>query len=176
MRTVVLALALAGAASLALAQTAAPRVSVASAAALPVPLPYPYDEKAKADALVAEAFARAAKSGKRVLIDMGGNWCPDCRVLAGVMALPEVKRFLAAHYEIAMVDVGRFDKNLQIPARFGIEKLTGVPTVVIAEAKGRPLNVASSADLASAGQMTPQGIADWLARWAAPASQSIDVH
>jgi len=68
------------------------------------------------------AFARAKKNGKRVLIDLGGNWCPDCIVLANLMQLPELKRFLAAHFEIVSVDVGRFDKNLQIPARFGITK------------------------------------------------------
>jgi thiol-disulfide isomerase/thioredoxin len=158
------------------AQVPAPHVKLAKVALLPAPLPYPYDEKAEADRAVAKAFARAKASGKRVLVDMGGNWCPDCRILAGVMQLPEMARFLAAHYEIVMVDVGRFDENLQIPARFGIKKLVGVPTVVIAEPDGRTLNVSNSADLASAGEMRPQAIADWLARWAAPASRTLDVH
>ena len=61
---------------------------------------------------------------------MGGNWCGDCIVLANLMQLPEMKPFLAAHFEIVKVDVGRFDKNLQIPARFGVIdrlKTGGVP-------------------------------------------------
>ena len=63
-----------------------------------------------------------------MLIDLGGNWCPDCVVLANLMLLPELKPFLAVHFEIVSVDVGRFDKNLQIPARFGItQRLEGVP-------------------------------------------------
>ncbi len=161
--------------ALLLTQTSAPRVKIATVAALPMPLPYPYDEKANADAGVADAFARARASGKRVLIDMGGNWCPDCRILAGVMALPEMRGFLAAHYEIVMVDVGMFDKNLQIPARFGIAKLTGVPTVVIAEANGKTLNATNSAELADAREMMPQAIANWFARWAGP-SPTVDVH
>ena len=82
----------------------------------------PYDEGANADAAVAAAFARAQKSHKRVLIDLGGNWCVDCIVLANFLQLPEMQRFMAAHYEVVTVDVGRFNRNLQIPARFGIHQ------------------------------------------------------
>ena len=117
---------------------------------------------------VAAAFARARKSHKRVLIDLGGNWCGDCVVLANVMQLPEMKPFLAAHYEIVSVDVGRFDKNLQIPARFGIKKrLAGVPSLLIVEPDGKTLLDAGDVSaLADARHMTPQGLADWLAKWA----------
>src|SRR5688572_26147747 len=82
----------------ALAAPAGPQVHIADTKSLPTPLPLPYDEKADAPARVAEAFARAKKNGKRVLIDFGGNWCPDCRILAGVLNLPEVKSYVAKHY------------------------------------------------------------------------------
>ncbi len=153
-----------------LAAGTGPHVSISTLAALKTPLPYPYAEKADAKAAVAAAFARAKSSGKRVLIDFGGNWCPDCRILAGVMELPEMKPFLAAHYEMVTVDVGMFDKNLDVVRSFGVEKLKGVPTVVIAESNGRPVNVTNSAELADARSMTPQGLADWLAKWAQPGS------
>ena len=146
--------------------TNAPKVSIASLAELPRPLPLPYDERADATAELDAAFARAKASGKRVLVDFGGNWCGDCRVLAGVMELPEVAAFLRAHYEVVEVDVGRLDKNTDLVARLGVEKLKGVPTVVIADSTGRPLNVTNSADLTNARAMSPQGIADWLARFA----------
>ena len=97
----------------------APHVSIASLKELTVP-DAPYDEKANADAQVDAAIARAKKTGKRVMIDLGGNWCADCRIMAGLMELPEMERFLSAHYEIVSVDVGRFNRNLQIPARYGI--------------------------------------------------------
>jgi thiol:disulfide interchange protein len=147
---------------------AAPKVSLASLASLPVVERYPYDEHADADAAVAAAFARARKSHKRVLIDLGGNWCGDCVVLANVMLLPEMKPFLAAHYEMVSVNVGLFNKNLQIPARFGIKKrLVGVPSLLIVEPDGKTLVDAGDVSaLADARHMTPQGLADWLARWA----------
>src|SRR5262245_15133855 len=90
----------------------APRVSISDYSQLRTPLPYPYDESADASAAVDRALAKAKSGGKLVLIDLGGNWCGDCRILAATMELPELKTFLAKHYETVLVDVGRFDKNL----------------------------------------------------------------
>jgi thiol-disulfide isomerase/thioredoxin len=145
----------------------APKVGIASFAQLPTPLPYPYDETANADRTVAAAKARARAGGKLLLIDLGGNWCGDCRVLAGTMALPPVKAFVAAHYEVAVVDVGRFDRNLQVPARYGIHsRLQGVPSLLIVDPKtDRLIDAGHVAALADARSMSPQALADWLAQW-----------
>jgi hypothetical protein len=166
LRSAAFALAVVAAALPAAAAPHAPALSIAKLFDLTVP-DRPYDENVNADVAVAAAFARAAASNKRVLIDLGGNWCGDCRVLAGIMELPEMKRFLDAHYVVVSVDVGRFNKNLQVPARFGItERLEGVPSVLIAEANGNLVNKDHIFALADARSMTPQAIADWLAQWA----------
>jgi thiol-disulfide isomerase/thioredoxin len=145
----------------------APHAGIVTLKDLPIVERSPYDEAASANAAVDAAIARAKVNGKLVLIDLGGNWCGDCIVLANMMRLPEVKSFIAAHYEVAIVDVGRFDKNLQIPARFGIfTRLEGVPSVLIVDAKnGALVNTGHVAALADARSMTPQAIADWLAIW-----------
>lgn len=169
MRRLFLSLAVAGlAAAPAFAHPPAPKVvSISSLYELQTPLPYPYDEHANADADVKAAFARARAQHKRVLIDLGGNWCGDCRVLAAVMELPEVKQFLDAHYIMVNVDVGRFDRNLQIPARFGITKrLAGVPSILVADPDGKLIDRSQISALADARSMTPQALADWLAQWA----------
>ncbi len=58
------------------------------------------------------AFARARRDGKRVMIDLAAIGAPIAWILAGLMELPEMRAFLASHYELISVDVGRFDKNL----------------------------------------------------------------
>ena len=134
---------------------------------LPVVETAPYDEKANADAVVAAAFARAKKSHKLVMLDLGGNWCPDCLILANVIRLPAMQAFMTAHYEFASVDVGRFDKNLQIPARFSFTKrLEGVPTILVATPDGKLLNRGDVFALSNARDMTPQSLAEYLAKWA----------
>jgi thiol-disulfide isomerase/thioredoxin len=138
-----------------------------TASELSQPLPKPYDASANAPADVDAALARAKVSGKRVLLDLGGNWCPDCRFLAGVLDIPEVKAFIGRHFETVYVDVGHFDKNLDIPARFGAPKPKGVPTVLVLNADGTLVDTDQREDLSDARSMTPQAVVDWLARWAA---------
>lgn len=140
---------------------------IATMEQLPVVLMQPYDERANADAAVTAAFERAKKSHKRVLIDLGGNWCVDCVVLANFVEQPGVKKFVAAHYEWVAVDVGRFDRNLQVPARFGLTKrLTGVPTIIIATPDGKQVNQNDVFVLSDARSMTPQAVADYLGKYA----------
>ena len=147
---------------------APPRAGIASFAELKTPLPYPYDEAADADAQVAKALARAKAHHKRLLIDLGGNWCGDCRVLAATMELPALGAFIDKHYEVVTVDVGRFARNLQIPARYGFtQRLTGVPTLLVVDPRTDTLlNREDVFALSSAGSMSPQALADWFGRWA----------
>jgi thiol:disulfide interchange protein len=147
-----------------------PRVtSIHALGELQTPLPYPYDETADATARVDAALADARRQHKLAFIDLGGNWCGDCRVLAALMELPEYKRFVDEHYVVVTVDVGRFTKNLQIPARWGItERLIGVPAVLIVDPQTNKL--LDGGDhlyaLADARHMDPQSIMDWIAQWA----------
>ena len=145
-----------------------PKVSIRDYAQLKTPLPYPYDEKANADAQLARAIARAKATHRRVLVDLGGNWCGDCRILAATLELPEMKAFVNKHFELVSIDVGRFDKNLQIPARYGFkERLEGVPALLVVDpVSGKQLvSKAKIADLADARHMEPQELANWIAQW-----------
>jgi thiol-disulfide isomerase/thioredoxin len=143
----------------------APRLHVHTIDQL-APLPVPYDTGADAGRDLAAAKRRAAASHKLLLVDLGGNWCLDCRILSGVMDQPEMKPFLQQHYEVVSIDVGRFDKNLDIPKHYGFGKLIGVPAVLIIDpATDRPVNRHSVFALADARSLTPQGLANWLARW-----------
>jgi thiol-disulfide isomerase/thioredoxin len=143
----------------------APKVAIASLADLPTPLPLPYDEAADADAAVAAGLAKAKATHRLLLIDLGGNWCPDCRLLAGLMRQPDLARFVADHYVVVTVDVGRMNKNLQVPARFGIDKVSGVPSLLVVDRQGRLLDRDHVFALSDARHMSPQALADWLAQW-----------
>ena len=99
-----------------------PTVSIQKLEALPIQVPAPYDTSADAESQLKTALTKAKSEGKRVLVDMGGNWCPDCVILSNIMRLPEVAPFIAAHYEVVLVDVGRFNKNMKILKRFGVNE------------------------------------------------------
>ena len=102
--------------------------------------PRPYDETRDAMSDVDTAFAAAAISGRKVLLALGGNWCHDSRGLAAKFQEPELAAVIRDSYELVWVDVGRRDRNLNIPARFGVPQLFGTPTVLILSPEGALLN------------------------------------
>jgi thiol-disulfide isomerase/thioredoxin len=150
---------------------APPQVGIESFAQLRPPLPYPYDETVTVEATnaaVTQARARALKAHKLLVVDLGGNWCGDCRLLTATLELPAVKPFIDRHFEVVLVDVGRFDKNLQVPAAYGItRRLAGVPALLVIDPKtNKLLDRGHEAALEDARSMTPQALVDWLAQWA----------
>ncbi len=158
---VVLALAAGGAAMAA----SAPTLSLKSYDQLKTPLPYPYDEHASGAKDVDAARRKAKAEHKLLAIDLGGNWCPDCRILAGTVEQTELKRFVDAHYAWVAVDIGRRDRNLDVAKRYGL-KVEGVPALLIVDpATDKLLNAGHVADLSDARHMSPQGLADYVARW-----------
>ena len=127
---------------------------------------HPYDESADAGSTIAAAQAKAKVTGKKLMIVFGANWCPDCRALAGVLAFRDVRDWADKHFVEVEVDVGRFDRNLDLAGRFGVEVKHGIPAVAVVSPEGNVVNGADASVLADARGMTPQSVADVLARWA----------
>jgi len=128
------------------------------------PVAQPYDTTADAHAAVAAAFSAAHASGHKVLLDFGGNWCPDCRMLAGVLDMPQVQEWSKQHFETVYIDVGRFTRNIDIAQQYGI-KLTAAPTVLVVTPDGKLLNANNVFALADARSMSAQAVVDLLASW-----------
>jgi thiol-disulfide isomerase/thioredoxin len=127
----------------------------------------PYDPDLDAGAALDAAFVRARKRGTHVIAIFGARWCPDCRVLAGMMAIPALAALLADRFETVAMDVGRYDKNMDLTKRFGLGgTLEGVPALIIADARGQVLNPARIYDWRTARERSPQALADALAPFA----------
>ena len=129
------------------------------------PMATPYDETADAHAQVDAAFAQAKAKNRLVLLDFGGNWCPDCRMLGGVLDQPDVRRWAEGSFVTVMIDVGRSKKNMDIAARYGV-KVTAAPTVLIVTPDGRLLNGNDVFALANARSFSQQAVVDELAKMA----------
>lgn len=146
----------------------APRVPITSFEQLAQPLPLPYSETANARADVAAARVRAKRTHKLLLVDLGGNWCLDCRILTATIDVPALKAFVDRHYEVVTVNIGRYDTNMDIPVAYGVnDKLKGgVPALLVIDPRsGRLLDGGHISALEDARHMSPQGLADWLAQW-----------
>jgi thiol-disulfide isomerase/thioredoxin len=102
--------------------------------------PRPFDDTRNAMADVNAALMAAQAGGKNVLLVLGGNWCHDSRGLAAKFERDELAAVIAESYELVYVDVGYRDRNLDVPARFGVMELFGTPTVLIVSPEGDLLN------------------------------------
>nr|WP_298795007.1 thioredoxin family protein [uncultured Acetobacter sp.] len=176
LRTLLLTTALAapagGAICIATAQSAAAQ-SATPSNAVPVPqigsapitaVAHPYAEPDGAQAAVDAAFAKARKTGRKVLIDFGANWCPDCRVLAGVLTNPAVSPWVDQTFEVVSVNVDHFNKNMDIAKKFGIT-ITAIPVALIITPDGKVLNGDETLALGNARRMSGQAVVDKLAEW-----------
>lgn len=98
-----------------------------------------YDEKADARQQVAAALAKAKKENQRVLIQWGANWCGWCKWLAATMKSDrEVSHELLYEYQVVHVDVGKFDKHMDLAKELGAE-FKAIPFLTLLDADGKPL-------------------------------------
>lgn len=96
-----------------------------------------YDESADASKQIAEALAKAAGENQRVLIQWGGNWCPWCIKLHSLFKNDKaIARELLYEYVVVNVDIGRFNKNLDLAEKYKADIKSGVPYLTLLDAKG----------------------------------------
>lgn len=108
-------------------------------AASAVAAPLPYDESADAKAEVQRALTAAKRSQVPVFVIFGANWCEDCRVLDRAIQSGKSAELLAREFKVVKVDIGNFDRNLDIVAAYGNPIKKGIPAAVILSPQRGPL-------------------------------------
>jgi thioredoxin 1 len=124
----------------------------------------PYNETADAKADIQQALAQAAAKHNEVIVVFGANWCGDCRMLDNAMKSGSSAPLLARDFEIVNVNVGRWDKNLDLAKSYGAPLEKGIPAVAILSADNKVLYVTKEGELANARQMGENGIYDFFKR------------
>ena len=122
----------------------------------------PYDETADAHQNIAEAVKLAKKSDKHILLEMGGNWCPDCRALGAYLAREDIKAWLDDRFILVPVDVGEWDKNIDIAERYGNPISEGIPALVVLDKNENVVFATLAGELASARNMSGDDLIEWL--------------
>lgn len=126
--------------------------------------PLPYDEKADAKADVQRALSAAKSSGTPVLVVFGANWCPDCRALDKALSTGKNAELMAREFKVVKVDVGQFDRNLDLAARYGNPVKKGIPAAVVLSPEGEVLYATRLGELADARHMSDTGVYDFFKR------------
>jgi len=135
------------------------------APASPNPQLYRADANAVQD--IRRALATAVKQHKNVLLDFGGNWCIDCHILENAFHQPRIAPLLNDNYIVVHVDVGKYDKNLDVAKKYHVNLEKGVPSLAVLDSLGKVLY--GTSDFERAHLMSEDDVIQFLYKWKPPA-------
>ena len=113
---------------------------------------------------IKQALARAAKEHKNVLIVFGANWCYDCHVLDLAFHRPDTAPILQRNYEVVHVDIGEFNRNLDLMQQYGVPAQK-VPSLAVLNDKGKLLYSQQGGEFSKARALAPEDILAFLNKW-----------
>jgi len=142
---------------------------VFATAARAVNLPTRFDPSRDAAADVAHAVSIAKAQGKRVIVDVGGEWCSWCHILDRFIANnADVRTLIDAKYVWVKVNFSKENRNQALLARW--PKIEGYPHLFMLDADGKLLHSQDTSVLESGQGYDRDKFVDMLKRWAPPAS------
>jgi len=126
-----------------------------------------YPDISRASADIAAAQQEAARTHRRVLVDFGGNWCTDCKVLDINLRKPENAALLDERYVVVHVNVGDrgIDTNFDVAERYGIPLRKGVPALAVLDADGRVVYAQKTGEFEDMRHMDPASVHQFLEKW-----------
>ena len=124
---------------------------------------YPAPAQAKAD--LAAALKTAAATHKRILLDFGGNWCPDCQVLDLYFHNSANRPILEANFVLVHVNIGREDANLDLAGQYEVPLNKGVPALAVLSEQGKLLYSQKSGEFEAMRSMESSDVTKFLERW-----------
>jgi len=129
----------------------------------------PYNETADAKLQIKEALTEAATTRTPVIVVFGANWCGDCKMLDSAMKSGASAPLLSRDFKIVKINVGHFDKNLDVAKSYGVPLDKGIPAVAIISSQNAVLYATRNGELADARKMGDNGIYEFFKRVTASA-------
>jgi thiol:disulfide interchange protein len=134
--------------------------------ALAADLPDRFDPTRNAAADVARAVELAKASGRRVLVDVGGEWCSWCHVMDAFFASDaEARAVRDASFVWVKVNWSPQNRNEAVLSRW--PKVAGYPHLFVLGADGTLLHSQDTGDLEAGRGYDRATFIAFLRRWAA---------
>jgi protein disulfide-isomerase len=126
----------------------------------------PYDEAADARNEIKSALTAAKDAKVAVLLVFGANWCGDCKALDLSFKSGSTAPLIEKSYKVVKVNVGRFDRNVDLAETYGVPLKQGIPAIAVLNSDGKAVFATRAGELADARNMGDRGIHDFFARLA----------
>jgi thioredoxin 1 len=126
---------------------------------------YPAPAQAKADLSV--ALKTAAATHKRILLDFGGNWCPDCQVLDLYFHDATNQPILEANFVLVHVNIGTtgINANFDLAQQYEVPLNKGIPALAVLSEDGKLLYSQKGGEFESMRRMESSAVTKFLLQW-----------
>ncbi len=114
---------------------------------------------------LAAGVKKAAKENKRVLVDVGGNWCGWCLKLDKLFhENADIAGLLKKHYVIVKINFSPENENKKVLAQF--PKVEAFPHLFVLDAKGKLVHSQDTGLLEEGDHHDPAKVVTFLKKWA----------
>lgn len=113
-----------------------------------------------------EATKAASASGKHVLVQVGGNWCPWCILFDKyVKEDQEIKDFADKNYVVVHLNVSPENRNEVSLAHLGYPQRFGYPVFIVLDGKGKRVHTQDSGILEEGKSYNRKHVMGFFRNW-----------
>ncbi len=125
-----------------------------------------YDDKRDPFADAKDAISLANRTGRNVIIEIGGNWCTWCHKMDAFLAEnPDIYQLLHQKYVLLKINVS--DSNENEAFMKGLPPVLGYPHMYVSTGQGKMLLSKDTADFLTNGQYSREAWLSFLNKWQA---------
>ena len=137
-------------------------------------LPKIYDEKADAMSQIDQALDEARESGRFVICQVGGNWCPWClRFAKFITEDEEIANVIKENFVYIHVNTSKANKNEEALRRLGNPGRFGYPVLVILDDEGRVMHIQNSSYLEEGNSYNHKKVLEFFLNWTRKAIEEL---
>lgn len=125
-----------------------------------------YNEEVDAMAQIQTASMLAKQSGRYVLCQVGGNWCPWCIRFANFATTDSViAPLIERNFVYVHINYSKANKNPEAMKYLGNPARFGFPVFIILDEEGKPIHIQESASLEEGKSYDRKKVENFLSLW-----------
>jgi thioredoxin-related protein/uncharacterized protein YciI len=123
-----------------------------------------FDPKRDAAKDISDAIVEATKSNRRIILDVGGNWCVWCRRLDSLFkANEDLSQFMNKNYVVVKVNFSKENENEKVLSQY--PEIKGYPHLFILDKDGKLIHSLDTGELESGKGHSKEKVFAFLKKW-----------
>ncbi|HKC64497.1 MAG TPA: thioredoxin family protein [Pyrinomonadaceae bacterium] len=130
-----------------------------------------YDPSRNADQDIKNAVAEAKRTGKRILLEVGGNWCIWCHIMDEYFEKhSDLLSFREKNFIMVKINYSDENKNIEVLSRY--PEIPGYPHLFVLDTNGKFLYSKNTGELEEGRGYNLERFMAFLKEWSPKAKES----